>query len=130
MPRLDFQSRERASRRQRAVAVNHRVARLARIAALFLVLAFAGATSSPPDARGDPLPPPDGEVVLTVTGKISNTNAEDAADFDRAMLEGIGLWTIETTTPWTDGRQSYVGVLARDLLLAVGAPRKGCTELS
>jgi len=89
--------------------------------ALVMTLALASAISLPPDALGEPLPPPGGEVVLTITGKINNTNAAEAANFDRAMLEGIGLWTIETTTPWTDGRQSYVGVLARDLLLAVGA---------
>ena len=121
MPHLDCQWCVKAFRPRRAAAVWGRVAKIARFAALAAIFAYGGATGLSSGARAEPLPPPAGEIVLTVTGKISNTNPEGAANFDRAMLEGIGLWTIETTTPWTDGRQSYVGVLSRDLLLAVGA---------
>lgn len=67
------------------------------------------------------LPRPNGTVVLSVTGQITNTNAPNRADFDIAMLEALGLANLEATSPWADGRHKFRGVLARDLLLATGA---------
>lgn len=67
------------------------------------------------------LPRPTGTIVLSVKGQISNTNAPGRADFDRAMLEALGISSIETTSPWSDGRRKFHGVLARDVMLAVGA---------
>lgn len=67
------------------------------------------------------LPPPAGEVLLTVTGEIANTNEGAAAMFDRAMLEALGPVTITTTTPWTEGPQSFTGVPLVALTEAVGA---------
>lgn len=67
------------------------------------------------------LPRPTGTVVLSVKGQISNTNAPGRADFDRAMLEALGISSIEATSPWSDGRRKFHGVLARDVMLAVGA---------
>jgi len=71
-----------------------------------LVLARAAACAELPD----PLPMPKGEPVLTVTGSIGVRNTADAAVFDMAMLQGLGSSVIETSTPWTDGRQSFRGV--------------------
>ena len=68
-----------------------------------------------------PLAKPQGPVVLTVSGKVSNTNTGQAADFDMEMLEGLGRTTLRTSTPWTDGTQVFGGVLARDVLAAAGA---------
>jgi hypothetical protein len=73
------------------------------------------------DARAQALPNPAGKVILTVTGKISKTNAPGRAEFDRAMLGGAGIFTMYTSTPWTEGVVKFEGVLARDLLAAVGA---------
>ena len=67
------------------------------------------------------LPRPTGEVVLSVTGSIRNTNAPGSAEFDVAMLENIGKTTLRTSTAWTAGPAVFEGVLARDLLKAVGA---------
>lgn len=54
---------------------------------------------------------PEDEPVLTISGAISKTNAEDgSAIFDRSMLEALGSVTITTTTPWTDGPQTFTGV--------------------
>lgn len=64
---------------------------------------------------------PVGPVVLTITGQIAETNAADAAEFDLAMLEDLGGDTLVTTTPWTTGPQSFVGVRMEALLDAVGA---------
>ena len=67
------------------------------------------------------LDPARGEVVLTVSGAISETNTGDAAEFDRTMLEAMETVTVETTTIWTDGVQTFVGVPLDTLLAEVGA---------
>jgi hypothetical protein len=64
---------------------------------------------------------PTGDVILTVTGKIARTNAEGRAEFDRAMLEDLGSNTLQTWTPWTEGRPEFTGVLAKTLMDHVGA---------
>lgn len=64
---------------------------------------------------------PSGKVILTVSGNITNTNAGDKAEFDRAMLEALGASELALTTPWTDGRQVFNGVLGSKILEAVGA---------
>lgn len=66
------------------------------------------------------LEPTEGEVVLTVTGDISQANSRDAARFDIAMLEKIGTVTFETTTIWTEGVQTFTGVEIVDLLDVLG----------
>lgn len=66
------------------------------------------------------LPMPEGDVLLTVTGAIKNTNAGEAAIFDRAMLEALPTVTIRTHTIWTEGLQTFTGVPLVDLAEAVG----------
>lgn len=72
-------------------------------------------------AQANSLPPPNGEVLLKVSGRIENTSDGEFAYFDRAMLESIGLWNVNTSTPWSNTPNRFEGVLARDLLRAVGA---------
>lgn len=62
-----------------------------------------------------------GDVILTVTGTIAQTNAEAAAQFDLAMLQALDPVTVETTTIWTDGVQTFVGVELATLLAVLGA---------
>lgn len=76
-------------------------------------------------AQAQSLPPPTGEVLLTLAGAITETNGTDAdgqpvAQFDRAMLEAMPQAEVKTSTPWTDGVPVFTGVLARDLLERVG----------
>lgn len=70
---------------------------------------------------GDALKKPEGRVILTVSGKITRTNAGDSAEFDMEMLVALGQKTLVTSTPWTDGTQEFGGILMRDVLAAVGA---------
>jgi hypothetical protein len=72
-------------------------------------------------AQAERLPAPRGDVILTVDGQISNTTDGTSALFDRAMLEALGMITLETTTPWTDGVVKFEGISARKLLEAVGS---------
>lgn len=64
---------------------------------------------------------PTGPVVLTVKGKISNTNAGDTAQFDMAMLEKLKGRKGEMETPWTEGKVTFEGPLLREVLAAAGA---------
>ncbi|GHF59113.1 oxidoreductase [Seohaeicola zhoushanensis] len=67
------------------------------------------------------LPAPTGEILLTISGQITETNGDGLARFDRAMLETLAPVTIETTTIWTDGKQSFTGVPLARLMEMVGA---------
>ena len=69
----------------------------------------------------EPLPIPRGPVLLTVAGRIEQTNGSGEARFDQAMLDALGLARVETTTPWTDGVKVLEGVALRAVLDRVGA---------
>ncbi len=86
---------------------------------LTAVLGGAWVPIGPAWAQG--LEPPQGRVIFTVSGRISQTNGKGVAEFDRAMLLALPAATIETMTPWTDGVTKFEGPLARDLLKRVGA---------
>lgn len=88
---------------------------------LFLALLFA----SPALAESAPLAVPKGEVILTVTGGITNTNAKDTAIFDMELLQSLGESTITTSTVWTDGVHTYTGVSLKALLEALGVTKGG-----
>jgi hypothetical protein len=90
--------------------------------ALAALLSLAGLAPAAP-ARADEraLPPPADTVLLSVRGRIAVRNAGDSADFDRAMLERVGLRKVVMCTPWTEGDVAFEGVAVRDLLAAVGA---------
>ena len=79
-----------------------------------LALGAARATSAA-------LPAPTGPVVLTLTGRVSNRNAGDAAAFDMAMLEALPQREIVAPTPWYDEPRRFAGPLLRDVLAAAGA---------
>lgn len=82
---------------------------------------------------------PQGPVVLTVTGAISNPNRgpsdpfrdaffafhdmsfAEAAQFDRAMLEALGTRTVTTGYDTWPARFTFEGPLLRDVLAAAGA---------
>ena len=51
-----------------------------------------------PSANADGIPAPTGKPILTISGDISEKNAGDTAQFDRDMLEKLGLVEIEKTT--------------------------------
>ena len=73
-------------------------------------------------ARADSLPQPAGPVILRVTGRIRDTNAEGGvARFDRAMLEALGTRKLTTSSAWTSGPTEFEGPLASAVLDAVGA---------
>lgn len=68
-------------------------------------------------ALGQPAEKP----ILTVQGKITNTNKDGAAQFDRKMLESIGMVSFTTSTPWDKEPVSFEGVPLAKVMQAVGA---------
>jgi hypothetical protein len=64
---------------------------------------------------------PSGEVILTVSGLIENTNGDGVALFDLAMLSELASRDTVTETPWHDGTPTFSGPLGTALLEAVGA---------
>ncbi|WP_374654143.1 molybdopterin-dependent oxidoreductase [Dongia sp.] len=70
----------------------------------------------------DPLPAPQGPVLLTVAGKIAIGNTPGGrAEFDLDMLRALPRSGFATSTIWTDGVQRFEGVLVADLLARLGA---------
>jgi hypothetical protein len=89
-----------------------------------LGLALVCATFVGAAIAAEPLPVPQGPVVLTVSGAIAATNSPEGAQFDLAMLDALGTAEFETTTIWTEGPQVFRGVSLRrlaDVLQADGA---------
>ncbi|MGQ4880400.1 molybdopterin-dependent oxidoreductase [Billgrantia sp. LNSP4103-1] len=70
---------------------------------------------------GHALDKPEGKVILTISGSITEANAHGEALFDRQMLESLEQRTTQTHTPWHDGQVTFTGPLGRDVLEAVGA---------
>jgi hypothetical protein len=72
-------------------------------------------------ASAESLPPPAGEVLLTVAGKIGLTNGDGLARLDRAQLLAWGTDRLRTVTPWDDGEVTFEGVRGSRLLAALKA---------
>ena len=85
------------------------------VAALLALTAFVGV------AYAASLAMPTERPILTISGKISVTNKDNTAQFDRKMLETMGMVTIETTTPWHEGKVKFEGVPLDKLMKQVGA---------
>lgn len=87
------------------------------------ILSAASATGAAAafPAYADPLAAPAGKPILSITGKITITNADGVAKFDRDMLEGLGLTGFTTMTPWYDTPMTFEGVRLDRLMAAVGA---------
>lgn len=77
-----------------------------------------------PAALAGELPQPVGKPLLTIQGKIATVNHDGTAQFDLAMLEHLGMVTIETKTPWFDGPVKFEGVPLSRLMGVVEASGK------
>lgn len=113
-----------------------------RIAAAWLLATMVAA--SPASA----LDAPQGQTIVTIVGAIAETNRgpydpdedkffgyheykfENAASFDLAMLEALGLQTAEIAYDGWPAPIRFEGPLLADLLAAVGAHGKSVTLLA
>lgn len=60
----------------------------------------------------------DEAVVLTIDGQ---TKAGVTRDYSVSQLEALGMTTVETTTPWHDGKVKFEGVPLNKLMEQTGA---------
>jgi hypothetical protein len=67
------------------------------------------------------LDPPDGRVVLVVSGQVKLPNRAEQAHFDMAMLEKLPQHSYIMRTPWYEQPRKFTGPLLRDVLAAAGA---------
>lgn len=72
-------------------------------------------------AVAEPLPKPQDQVILSVSGSISETTHDGVAEFDLAGFESLGTTTISTTTIWTEGEVEFRGVPLKTFLDRLGA---------
>jgi hypothetical protein len=87
------------------------------LGALAALIVWAGATV----AQASPLPAPQGRTILTVSGKISVSNKDDRAEFDRDMLEAMGTESYTTSTPWYPAPTKFEGVPLATVMERLGA---------
>jgi len=92
-----------------------------RFGATFCLLALWAALPVPAWVEAQELATPQGDVILTVTGSIGRTSDGSAALFDLAGLKALPSRTITTSTPWTEGTHTYVGVGGTAFVEAIGA---------
>lgn len=85
-----------------------------------VVIALAGSLTVSASGAAS-LEPPKGKPILTISGEIAQTNSSEGAQFDRSMLEALGMVTVETETPWYKGAMKFEGVPFEKLMAEVGA---------
>lgn len=95
-----------------------------------LAMLVLGATASRVGHAADHLSLPNDKVILSVSGRIGAFNKDGSAEFDRAMLESLGMESFETTTPWYNGPVKFEGVRMQTLMQAVGATGKSVTAIA
>ncbi len=86
------------------------------------VIAAAIALALPAHADNmAPLPEPQEDIVLTVSGLVAQTNVGTEAVFDMEMLKALPVTSFVTSTIWTEGVREFTGVQLSDLLALTGA---------
>jgi hypothetical protein len=93
---------------------------------VYLLMSFTWLST----ASAETLSKPTGKPILIVSGSISNPNVGNTAQFDREMLEMIGLQTITTANPWYDGKVRFEGVSMDKLMTLVGAKGTKVTAIA
>lgn len=72
---------------------------------------------------GNPIPPPKGEVILTIRGSTSKSARSGVLKFDRAGFEAIGTIRYTSKNRWYDKPLTYEGVLGSRLMKIIGVPK-------
>ena len=83
---------------------------LAILLAVFSVSSYSGT-----------LPAPTGKVILTITGKIQNSQSNEIVEFDLEQLKQLRSDTFTLQTRWDDSAHEYHGPLLSAVLEHVGA---------
>ncbi len=81
---------------------------------LLATMVLAGAPAMAVDA-------PTGPVLLTLSGNLANSNQAGKLALDQALLDSLPVTSVETETPWTEGKVKFDGVSLAALLDFAGA---------
>ena len=74
------------------------------------------------NAFADEMPRPVGDVILTLSGEIVNTNTDDGRlELDLAMLQAMPVTTFKTNTIWLEKVVEFTGVNLKAVLDYAGA---------
>lgn len=70
----------------------------------------------------DEMPRPTGDVILTLSGEIANTNTADGnLELDLKMLQAMPVTTFKTNTIWLEKAVEFTGVNLKAVLDYAGA---------
>lgn len=92
---------------------------LTQFAKTTVALALALVLSAPVHAQD--IAAPTGTPILTISGEIDTTNDGDTLVLDAETFAALGMVSIETSTIWTDGVNTFEGVSLKTLADLVGA---------
>jgi hypothetical protein len=74
------------------------------------------------NAFADEMPRPDGDIILTLSGEITNTNTEDGRlELDLVMLQAMPVTKFKTNTIWLEKAVEFTGVNLKAILDYAGA---------
>src|SRR5690554_7931771 len=96
---------------------------------IYLSLLLTGFNGQLAFATDTQLPVPEGEVVLTVSGAISNTSVGYKGQFDWQMREALPVHQLSTDTSVTTGVHAVTGFLLGDLCAKVRAQGNQVTAI-
>ena len=72
-------------------------------------------------ASAEDLAPPSGTPILPMSGALDTTHVDNTLVFDADTLAAVGTVTIETSTIWTEGVNTFEGVPLKSLVDLAGA---------
>jgi hypothetical protein len=81
-------------------------------------------------SSADEIPMPTGEVLLTVTGDIPQTNVGDTLQFDFTTLSALDKTIVETSTIWTEGTHKFEGVSLNAFMELIGSENNNTVFLA
>lgn len=88
---------------------------------VFFAALAAGVFMAGGSAFAQALEAPQGSVLLTLSGKISNTTNGKTAEFDRVQLSAMEQVSFRSSHPFLEGVHDFEGVRLSDILARVGA---------
>jgi hypothetical protein len=80
--------------------------------------------SAPQRGPADPVPVPAGPTVLTLAGRIAQTNGSGVLRLDPATLDQLGVVEVTVYEPWVKQEMQFQGTWLGDVL-AVAGPASG-----
>ncbi len=75
-------------------------------------------------------PVPDGEPALIISGNLSKPNVGDEIHLDLEWIKSLPSFSFTTDTPWSEGKQDFLGVRLSVLFDTLGITSKSFSALA